>query len=143
MKLPETYEQLAEMDTHLLYVLWEKFYGHKVSLKRSIMLRPLWYEIQCRQENIKLEQKHITKLNKYSKDPEKHCDICKKKKYHVHPGTELKKTYKGQEYIALALEGNRFMYKEKVFENLSSVAKEISGKNFSGFDFFGLRKRGS
>ena len=105
------------------------------------MLRPLWCEIQCRNLNVKLEQKHITKLNKYSKDPEKHLNLSKRKKYHIHPGVELKKTYKGQEYIVRSLENNRFVYKDKIYNNLSSVAKVISGKNFSGYDFFGLRRR--
>ena len=112
MKLPKTYEQLATMDLHLLYVLWENCFKTKVNLQRTVMLRPLCYSIQCKKQNLKLEQKHITKLNEYAKNPGKHCGICKKKKYHIHPGTELKKKYKGREYIVRALGENRFIYKD-------------------------------
>ncbi len=141
MKLPETYEQLSELDLHLLYVLWEKFYKTKVNLQRTVMLRPLWYSIQCENQKLKLEQKHISRLNKYAKDPEKHIGLCKKQKYHILPGTELKKTYKGQEITVRAIEGNRFIYNDETYNNLSAIAKEVSGKSFSGYDFFGIRKR--
>lgn len=104
------------------------------------MLRPIWYQIQA-QKYGRLEQKYITKLNKYSQDVDEHIKRAVVKRYKILPGVEFKKLYKDKEHHVKVIDSQQFLYKEHIYPNLSSVAFEITGRRVSGYDFFGLRKR--
>ena len=106
------------------------------------MHRPLWYKIQCENMRLKLEQKYITKLNRYSLDPEKHIDVSNKSKYHIKIGSHIIKTYKGKLYKVTVQDKNAFEYDGEIYRTLSAVAKAICHKKVSGYDFFGLNNKG-
>ena len=44
---------------------------------------------------------------------------------------------------AFAIENGQFLYNGKVFTNLSTIAEAITGSNWSGPRFFGMRARTS
>ena len=62
-------------------------------------------------------------------------------KYNLLIGTQITKIYKGNTYIVKILGDNKFKYNDEIYKTLSAVAKEISGKKFSGNDFFGLKNK--
>ena len=52
-------------------------------------------------------------------------------------GSLLKRKYKGQVIMVKVLEKG-FEYNGKIFKNLTSIAEEVTGKHWSGYEFFGL-----
>lgn len=94
----------------------------------------------------KIEQKHISKLNLYSRDPDACVANSQNTKYHIKPGTQLVKKYKGREYIVTVIAPNQpdvtqFIYADATYKTLSSIATKICGHKVSGYDFFGLNKK--
>lgn len=56
----------------------------------------------------------------------------------IKPGSELVRTWKGRSYrVTVMVEG--FAYNGKTFASLSEIATEITGTNWNGPRFFGLR----
>lgn len=137
--LPNSFEKLSNLKYEELCVLWHRYYDSDPKA-RSSMLRPLWYKIQCENFNIKLDQKYITRLNKYANNPEEYIQKANKNKYSLSPGTEIIKQYLGQEYKVTVKGAKEFLYKEQSYRTLSAVAKAICGKKVSGPDFFNLYK---
>ncbi len=135
--LPSSMEELKELSQEQLEFYWKIFYLIPFRNKKAA-LRPLWYSIQCERFNIKLEDKHIRRLTRYAKNPEKYIEKANKNKYALTAGTELLKVYKGKEYKAIVLEDGTFKLHDKIYKTLSAVANEISGKHLSGPDFFNL-----
>jgi hypothetical protein len=128
------------MDYSKLSKYWGMFFLSPCRAKSSI-LRPLWYKIQCELFGVKLEEKYITRLNKYAKQPKESVQKSVKNKYELKIGTELIRIYMGVEHKVKVLEGNRFEYKEIIYPTLSSVAKVICGNKVSGPDFFNLNNK--
>ena len=137
MLLPNSFEKLQKLKYGDLCALWCRYYNSAPRAKNS-MLRPLWYKIQCENFNIHLDQKYITRLNKYANNPEDYIQRANKSKYNLSPGTEIIKQYLGQEYKVKVKGEKEFVYKEQSYRTLSAVAKVICNKKVSGPDFFNL-----
>jgi hypothetical protein len=133
-------EELQGLSQEKLEFYWKIFYITPPRNKKAI-LRPLWYAIQCERFNLKLEDKFITRLNRYANNPEKYIQKANKNKYNLTPGTEILKVYKDKEYKVIVKEENEFKFNDKIYKTLSSIACEITGKHMSGPDFFGLNKK--
>ncbi|WP_424244249.1 hypothetical protein Dip510_001450 [Elusimicrobium posterum] len=140
MVLPNSFEKLQKFKYTDLCALWCRYYDSMPRAKNS-MLRPLWYKIQCENFNIRLDQKYITRLNKYANNPEEYIQKANKNKYNLRPGTEIVKQYLGQEYKVVVKGEKEFVYKEQSYRTLSAVAKAICGKKVSGPDFFNLQDK--
>jgi hypothetical protein len=107
-----------------------------------MMVRKIWHKVQCENHNISIDQKNITKLNKYSKDPEGCIEKSFKAKYHIRSGTEIVKTFQGKQFKVLVKAPDEFIHDGKSYRTLSAVAMAICGKKVSGYDFFGLNNKG-
>jgi len=57
----------------------------------------------------------------------------------IKPGTRLVREWQGERHEVTVLE-KRFAYKNRQFDSLSEIAREITGTRWSGPVFFGLRK---
>jgi len=57
------------------------------------------------------------------------------------PGTVITKIYKGKRLDVKVLEKG-FEYQGTVYDNLSTVAKVITGAHWNGFVFFGVKNNG-
>lgn len=55
------------------------------------------------------------------------------------PGTMLQRVYKGETFSVMVLTSG-FEHQGERFKSLTAVAKEITGKHWNGFHFFGLRQ---
>lgn len=105
------------------------------------MLRPLWYKIQCENHNLHVDQKNITRLNKYAADPEGCIEKAHTAKYYVRSGTEIVKTFKGKHFKVLVRSPSEFIYDGQCYRTLSAAAKAMCGKKVSGYDFFGINNK--
>ncbi|WP_370154150.1 DUF2924 domain-containing protein [Ferrovibrio sp.] len=57
----------------------------------------------------------------------------------IKPGTRLVREWQGERHEVTVLE-KRFAYKNRQFDSLSEIAREITGTRWSGPVFFGLKK---
>lgn len=57
------------------------------------------------------------------------------------PGTTLIRVHEEQEHRVEVLEDGRYLYLNRPFKSLSSIARAITGTNWSGPAFFGLKKK--
>ena len=141
MKLPESLKELKMLS----YSKLEKLNIH-YKIKRITRYttqnnyRLLWYKIQCDRCDEKLKIKHKNKLDRYATDPEYYISISRSEKYSIKTGTQIEKIYNGKQYIVLALGGDKFLYNNKEYKSISSIAKEICRHNVSGYKFFGFKR---
>lgn len=137
-KFPKSFSELKAQDKDEFTELWLRCFKTKPVKQNHQLYRALWFKVQCKLHNLHIEQKHITKLNKYSKDPDKYIDKSYKAKYHLKNGMEIVKTYKGRSYRVLVKSQKEYIYNGDVYNSISAAAKAICHKKVSGYDFFGL-----
>lgn len=101
-------------------------------------MRPLWYAIQCELGRCKLQEKYITRLDRYANNPEKYIEHAHKKRYELAPGTILTKTYKGRTYQVTVKEEKEYEWENNMYPNLTVIAQKITRGHISGPKFFGL-----
>ena len=135
--LPKNIEELKKLSQKKQAELWERY----VNSPYNHQLRALWYYIACENANLKIERKHLIKLEKYAENPDECMIKVYKTKYNLHPGTEITKTFRNHQYKVIINEVNDFIFEGKHYKTLSAVAKEICGIKVSGYDFFGLNNK--
>ena len=80
------------------------------------------------------QQERITKLIEQ-------CEAVKKKEYATITEKILTRTFKGTEYQVVQRLDGKFEFKGQLYDSLSPIAREITGTNWSGPAFFGLKKK--
>ncbi len=135
--LPQSAEGLKKLSHQKQAELWARY--HNSPYERQF--RALWYYIACENANLKIERKHLTKLEKYAENPDECMVKVYKTKYNLHPSTEIIKTYHGRQYKVTIAETDDFIYNGQHYKTLSAIAKEICGIKVSGYDFFGLNNK--
>lgn len=137
-ELPKNMADLRVLPKEKITHLWGHYFtGGKPQMK------PLWYKIQCEQMEYKIESRHLSRLFKYAKNPELYSGRSHKVKYHLKPGTELVKKFRGTEHVVRVLADDRFTYNGKPYSTLSAIATEICGHKMSGNHFFGFDNKRS
>lgn len=135
--LPKSTEELKGLKHTKQAELWARYSNSPYERQ----FRALWYYIACENANLKIERKHLTKLEKYTENPDECMAKVYKTKYNLHAGTEIIKTFRNRQYKVLVADANDFIYEGKRYKSLSAVAKEICGIKVSGYDFFGLNNK--
>ncbi len=114
------------------------------------LIRRLYHRVQEIQEGrelseearatIKTLSREVTVVDGRAKRPAKKIDDAPRDPRLPGVGTVLTKRYKGSEYEVTVLTDG-FEYDGVEFKTLSAVAKEITGRHWNGFIFFGLDTR--
>lgn len=141
IELPKTIQELQALGKEKIMEMWLRYFEERPTIAVRNMERALWYKIQCEQFKLRIEQKHITRLNRYSAAPDKFIEKSYKTKYHLKSGTEIVKIYKGRKYSVLVKSTSEFVVAGRVYGTLSAAALAICGKKVSGYDFFGLNNK--
>lgn len=136
--LPKSFENLKKLDIQKIQTIWEKLFNENMPNFATIPYRLIWYKIQVSQTHESIEQRHLLRLQRYSKNPEEYVDKANKTKYTLKPGSLIIKTYKDKKHTVKIISNNQFQYNDQIFRTLSAVAMKICGKKVSGYDFFGL-----
>ena len=55
-------------------------------------------------------------------------------------GTKIVREWHGQEY-EVTVRGEKYEFQGKLYRSLSGVARAITGTNWNGNEFFGIKKR--
>ncbi|MCD4783774.1 MAG: DUF2924 domain-containing protein [Candidatus Eremiobacteraeota bacterium] len=139
--LPKTLKELQSLDNDRLKELWMRYFNAPPIMDCPKTIRTLWYKIQCENHNLRIKQKNITRLNRYSTNPNKYIEKSYKTKYHLRSGMEIVKTYQGRQYRILVRSPGEFVYDNQSYKSLSAVARAICNKKVSGYDFFGINNK--
>ncbi len=142
MKKIKNFTTLSKMPREDILQIWRDMFNCEPNANKGWLIKAIWYKHKCKVNNEKISQKNITKLNRYSINPEKFILKAKKYKYEFIPGSVIKKRYKEKNYEVKILSQTKFEYAGKIYDNLSIIASNIAGHKVSGNDFFGFRKRG-
>ncbi|MDR3208906.1 MAG: DUF2924 domain-containing protein [Rickettsiales bacterium] len=136
--LPESAAKLKSLSPSQLQELWARYFA-----SGRPQFKPLWFKIQCERGGLVIEQKHVTKLNACSENPDESIERSHKTKYHVKPGTQLLKKFKGKDYMVHVTAPDEFNYENQTYKSLSAIATLICGHKVSGYDFFGFNNKGA
>jgi hypothetical protein len=123
-----------------LSALWKENYGQDppTNLSRVLLVQILAYRIQEKafgglSEGARKRLREIAAL-----DP-RDLPASRYRTTELATGTKLIRSWKGEVHEVIATESG-YEYRGRAYPYLSPIAKEITGKNQSGQQFFGLRK---
>lgn len=99
-------------------------------LRRGLIVKYLiWYE-QTKREK-------ISSLGFFN-EIKQAVQAAGKGRFVLAPGSQITRSYKGGVYTVEAV-ANGYLYKGQKYKSLSGIAKAITGKNWNGKVFFGVK----
>ena len=126
----QNYTQLTARELRLK---WIEIIGRPVpSIGRSLIIKYLlWYE-QAKREK-------LSPLGFFHEVAQAAKSIDKRPKATLEVGSKLIRSYQGIKYeVEIIPQG--YLYRNKTYKSLSGVAKAITGKNWNGNVFFGVKE---
>ena len=125
--------------------LWRQHFREKVPdhLPKSLLARLLAYRLQVEQQG-GLSKKAMAYLKVIEADlrNEKVPETPYPEEQRLKPGCQLLREHDSIDHRVTVLEGG-YQWNGKTFASLSSVAKAITGTNWNGHRFFGLKTKPS
>ncbi len=147
--MTKTIEELQALSRPELITKWKKLFGTNSPqhARKDYLIKHIAWELQAKKEGGLSAQskKQLDKLaGKMAKKEEfSESDInesCKEKQtLEIKAGTKLIREYKGEKHEVIALDKG-FEYQGKQYRSLSGIAKEITGSQWNGKVFFGVKK---
>lgn len=129
-----------DFDRAQLISVWRKIYGTTPpkGLSRHTLELAVNYNKQTQKQGRlpKNTVKQLIKMAEMGKNEVQHSSLSHLAK----PGARLIREWHGQTYVVDILESG-YLWKETVYKSLTEIAREITGTNWSGPRFFGLRRR--
>lgn len=122
------YTQLTAQELRLK---WAEIIGSPIPpIRRSLIIKYLlWYE-QAKREKIS-SLGFFNEVKQASMSANKNTVI-------LEAGSKITRSYKGGIYTVEVI-GNGYLYNGKQYKSLSGIAKAITGKNWNGKVFFGVK----
>lgn len=132
---------LSSMNKPELLAVWASNFPHPppVTLRRDLMVPILAYRIQEREYG-GLSNSARKKLREIAKSLPPGKLAGGRRPSGLHSGTRLVRTWKGEVHEVEAFTGS-YIYRGKQYNNLSQIAREITGTRWSGPLFFGTKER--
>lgn len=93
--LPKSYDELKGLSPKELRFYWNAFYTSPLRGVKA-KLRPLWYAIQCELGRCQLQEKYITRLDRYASNPDKYIEHAHKNVMYSPPEQYRLKPIKGE-----------------------------------------------
>jgi hypothetical protein len=132
---------LAKLDLAALRWAWREAYGHDApgGLGREFLLRFLSHRLQIQQLG-DLDGKTKRILDRLANGDASVIAAPIGLGMNLKPGTLLVREYKDEMYrVTVMAEG--YAWRGQTYPTLSAVARAITGANWNGYVFFGLRKK--
>jgi hypothetical protein len=140
-RIPHQIAKLRDVSRSELLDLWEKLYRKAApqGIRREIMVPFLAYRIQ---ENAygSLSPKALAELHRIAKAFEKNGasnEVLTRPR--IKTGTRLFRQWRGQTHEVFVTESG-YEYREDAYRSLSEIARKITGTQWSGPAFFGLKR---
>lgn len=134
-------EALAVMELSGVRWAWRRANGRDAppNLGRDFLVRRLAYRLQA-QTHGDLDRKHKRTLDRLAEGDLSAIAAENSVGTNLKPGTVLVREYKGELHQVKALpEG--YTWKGEFYSTLSAVARAITGTNWNGYVFFGLKTK--
>jgi hypothetical protein len=129
---------LPELAKPELCELWRKLFNKEPpDIRKELMIRVVAYRLQ-EQEFGELSNATSRRLRQLAKTFEADPGAVGSTRPQVKPGTRLVRQWKGQVHV-VEVEPDGYAYRGSCYENLSEIARLITGTRWSGPLFFGLR----
>ncbi len=134
-KIAAEIEQIRVMNKDQLRVRWKDLFRKEVpaALTKDLLARMIAYRIQ-EQAFGGLDRKTEKLLESYANGK-----ISETSRY-LKSGTVVVREYRGVRHTVTIVDGG-YVWNDKRFASLSTIAKEITGTSWNGPRFFGLRER--
>ncbi|MDA0782483.1 MAG: DUF2924 domain-containing protein [Proteobacteria bacterium] len=87
-----------------------------------------------------LKRKINTQVKRLTQQLREGTDFMPDSNLVIKPGTRLIRQHKGEKHEVITIEKG-FRYKDKEYTSLSTIARHITGTNWNGKVFFGVKKR--
>lgn len=124
-----------------LEVEWRKYFKGKPPPRASVeFLRGHVAWKQQAKQHGGLKRATNTQIRNLMKQLRAGVDLTPEKELTIKPGTRLIRQYKGEKHEVTVTESG-FRYHDQDFTSLSSIAHHITGTNWNGRVFFGVKKR--
>ena len=99
-------------------------------IRRNLIVKYLiWYE--------QAKRKNLSSLGFFN-EIKQAVQRAGKGSFVLAPGSQITRSYKGVVYTVEVV-SHGYLYKGKKYKSLSGIAKEITGKNWNGKVFFGVK----
>ena len=134
-------ENLTKLSLAELRQMWTNAWGRKphTRIGRTMLEKSLEYKtLESEGGNLMPEQQARLEqlIRRYKRNP-----TYFEANSSLKPGTRLVRMYNGKKHsILVKIDG--FEYAGKNYTSLSKIANDITGKNWNGWVFFGLKKLG-
>jgi Protein of unknown function (DUF2924) len=141
MDISERLKTLPEMSKVALSSLWEELFNKPVPkrIRKELMVRILAYRIQEQAFgglNPKIRRRLDQIAGALGKSPNAAIANMARSK----PGTRLIRSWQGKTH-AVTIEESGYQYQGHLYRSLSEIARHITGTQWSGPLFFGLKSR--
>jgi Protein of unknown function (DUF2924) len=134
---------LTNLSAAELEKLWRRHLGEKVPdhLPRSFLARLLAYRLQVQQQG-GVSKKSVAYLKVIEADLRegRTPETPYPNEQRLKPGCQLLREHDGIDHRVTVLEGG-YQWNSQTFTSLSSVARAITGTNWNGHRFFGLKAK--
>ncbi|MFM6829707.1 MAG: DUF2924 domain-containing protein [Novosphingobium sp.] len=136
--LSDTLNGLAAMPPAALRAEWRRLYRSPApELSPDLLARGIAWRIQERQHGglapaVERELGRLSQQGAAAPQPGASAPAS------VRPGTRLVRSWNGESYSVLVIEGG-YCFRDQTFGSLSSIAKAITGTKWSGPRFFGFK----
>ncbi len=128
-------DEIREMSKDQLRVRWQELFKKPVpdALTKDLLARMITYRIQ-EQAFGGLDRKTEKLLESYASGKPASPP------HYLKPGTVLVREYQGARHT-VTIAGGGYLWNDKKYPSLSTIAKEITGTAWNGPRFFGLREK--
>ena len=106
--------------------------------RQDFMRGHIAWAIQAK-EHGGLKRKASNQLKQLMDELRKGEELKSERTLTIKPGTKLIRQYQGERYEVIVVEDG-FLYQGKIYNSLSSIAREITGTRWNGKVFFGVKK---
>lgn len=147
--MQETIQQLQSLSREELIKKWKKLFktNSPIHARKELLIKHIAWELQAKEKGGYSSQtkKQLDKLaNKLVKkqeiNEEDMKEACRQSSVlEIKSGTRLIREYKSEKHEVIALDKG-FKYKDKPYKSLSAIANEITGTQWNGKIFFGVKK---
>jgi len=147
--MQETIEQLQQLSREELIKKWKKLFktNSPKHARKDFLIKHILWELQAKKQGgyPAQTQKQLDKLadKLAAKQEVSETDIKETTKQasvlEIKAGTKLIREYKGEKHEVIALEKG-FEYQNRQYKSLSGIAREITGTQWNGKLFFGVKK---
>lgn len=132
----------AQMTLPMLRAEWARMHGAPppVDLGRDLMARGISYKRQEKEQRVPPALRR--ELTRLAGQLDRSGDLNIERQATIKPGTRLVREWKGRTCVVTVVKDG-FLFDGECYASLTKIACAITGVNWSGPRFFGLRQRSS